>query len=325
MLAGAPLFAEVLPAIQSRVHGAHLVCHNLAFDVRMIAQELARSEAHFAPGVGYCTYLATRCKLNLAAELHGIRLANHHRALCDARVTAELLLRLHVDPNELTPARLKIPSSSTLVRTLRREATGWTPHIPLVRRMTGFATYPTSDFHAAAYFDLLDWALSDGVLTSDEQVALSEAACRMRLGPSELHELHQAYVQSIRSAVLRDGRVTPEESQHLERTAASLGVTMPLLEPTTPSEPASFAAFPHGTCVCFTGSAMSEKGEPIARSALESMAASRGMQPVERVTKKHCQLVVAQDPSSLSGKARKAAEYQIPVISVKEFLERIGA
>jgi ABC-type sugar transport system substrate-binding protein len=33
-------------------------------------------------------------------------------------------------------------------------------------------------------------------------------------------------------------------------------------------------------------------------------------------------LVVAADPTSLSGKAKRAREYEIPIISVEEFLKK---
>ena len=42
--------------------------------------------------------------------------------------------------------------------------------------------------------------------------------------------------------------------------------------------------------------------------------------PVESVTRAACDLVVAADPSSSSGKARKARDYAIPVISVDDFV-----
>jgi len=76
--------------------------------------------------------------------------------------------------------------------------------------------------------------------------------------------------------------------------------------------------------VCFTGSAIDEDGQEIAREALERLAASRGLQPVSSVTKKRCNLLVAADRASQSGKARKAREYEIPVVSVEEFLRMIG-
>jgi hypothetical protein len=43
---------------------------------------------------------------------------------------------------------------------------------------------------------------------------------------------------------------------------------------------------------------------------------------VERVTKKLCQLLVAQDADTQSGKGQIAAKHGIPVMSVREFLRQ---
>ena len=42
------------------------------------------------------------------------------------------------------------------------------------------------------------------------------------------------------------------------------------------------------------------------------------------MTKMNCDLLVAADASSSSGKARKARDYGIPVLSVAEFVEQLG-
>ena len=47
------------------------------------------------------------------------------------------------------------------------------------------------------------------------------------------------------------------------------------------------------------------------------------MQPVASVTKKGCDLLVASDLSSQSGKAHKARRYGIPVMDVIAFLDQI--
>ena len=43
------------------------------------------------------------------------------------------------------------------------------------------------------------------------------------------------------------------------------------------------------------------------------------------MTKKNCDLLVAADASSSSGKARKARDYGIPVVSVAAFVEQLGS
>ena len=66
------------------------------------------------------------------------------------------------------------------------------------------------------------------------------------------------------------------------------------------------------------------EGINISRDYLEKHAALAGMQPVASVSKKNCDLLVAADSSSRSGKARKAADYGIPVMTVTDFLDEIG-
>jgi len=57
------------------------------------------------------------------------------------------------------------------------------------------------------------------------------------------------------------------------------------------------------------------------RHLLETMAAIAGFQPVSSVTKKGCDVLVAADPTSMSGKAKKARDFEIPILSIQQFLE----
>jgi NAD-dependent DNA ligase len=52
------------------------------------------------------------------------------------------------------------------------------------------------------------------------------------------------------------------------------------------------------------------------------LAASKGFNVVDSVTKKGCDLVIAADVNSMSSKARAAKSWGIPVISAKEFLAK---
>jgi DNA polymerase-3 subunit epsilon len=49
------------------------------------------------------------------------------------------------------------------------------------------------------------------------------------------------------------------------------------------------------------------------------------LQPVASVTKKTCDLLVAADPESGSGKAQKARQYGVAIMSVEQFLAAVGA
>jgi len=75
-----------------------------------------------------------------------------------------------------------------------------------------------------------------------------------------------------------------------------------------------------GKRVCFTGEAFGFSGNTIERADLEALAAKVGLHPVRDVTKKGCDVLVAADESTMSGKAKKAKEWGIPVISVEKFV-----
>lgn len=62
-------------------------------------------------------------------------------------------------------------------------------------------------------------------------------------------------------------------------------------------------------------------GSELPRKELHEIAASLGLEPTSRVTKKACDLVVAADTSSQSGKTANARTYGIPLTDVHDFLK----
>lgn len=321
MLTAAPTFDEIAGGVASRLDGAFLVAHNLPFDARFLAQECERAEIGFEPGVGVCTLALTGEKLASAAARYGIDLAGHHRALVDARATAALLRAVVEECDSARAARMSAGRHTAAARTLRREAVGATSGTALARLLSR-ACYPSSLDACVAYFDLLDWALADGAVSSDEQSILDLQIGRLGLTASQVQAMHESYLASIVRAAERDGVVTATERELLSGICRSLGLSESSLPtPTTPGASASrVAELKPGTRVCFTGTATGPNGVAIEREALEAMAARIGCQPVASVTKKSCDLLVAADPSSMSGKAQKALHYGVPIMGVAEFL-----
>ena len=325
MLSSAPRFDEVVAGIARRLSGAVLVAHNLAFDVRMIRNEMRRINTDFDPGKGYCTLRMTGSKLGLVAAELGIGLENHHRALCDARATASVFKCIFGESTGKVPAVIRSGDLPPFQRTLRREATGWIPSMPLLRQMIEKARIPSSDVRFAEYFDVLDWTLADGVISDDELVVLDDVRRSLGLSESELGSMHEAYMQSLLAAIHRDGRVTEEEAAMYGRVAASLGFRDREIKPTSLLPDRGIPNLRPGARVCFTGSAIGRDGLPIERVRLEQIAAACGLQPVERVTKKLCDLLVAENAETRSGKGKMAAQYGIPIMTVHEFLMHVDA
>jgi len=318
----APTFAEIAPLVAARLHQSTVVSHNLRFDLRMLQQEFDRVGRPVEWGSGLCTLRLTGLKLGHAVRESGFELEDHHRAISDARAAAQVLWSLE-DWESSDPCEVAGAARREVCRTLRRDAFGIPIDRPL-RRWMRSACVPSSDEAWVEYFELLDHTLADLTLTDDEAQELE--ACRIRVGlqPRQVRSMHAAYFDSLRAAALADGVVTPLERTLLESAARSLGIESCEIPEVLDQSPPTRMELPTGTRVCFTGSAIDSTGGEIPREALERLAASRGLQPVSSVTKKRCNLLVAADRTTQSGKARKAREYGIPVLSVEEFLRILG-
>ncbi|MCY4368678.1 MAG: exonuclease domain-containing protein [bacterium] len=326
MVSAAPTFDEVAGALARRVGGATLVAHNLAFDARFLRQEFERLGTDFDPGSGFCTLRVTSQKLGLACERFGVPLTAAHRALGDARATARLAMELHRDEpistGGRTRCRIGYIAQGMNPRTLRRPpgtvgVRGSNEMVRIVSR----AHYPFSDEALLSYTDMLDWALDDHVITDSERRELRTVAADLGISEAQVRRAHRSYFDSIVAAVLRDHIVTPDERALLERVAYALDINDVTIPQVTDLPAAD--GLEKGMRVCFTGTA-TVGGETFDRSALERMAAIAGLVPVRSVTKKNCDLLVAADIATNSGKARKARAYGIPLISVADFVNLSG-
>lgn len=97
MVAAAPLFVEVADQFLSLCDGAIFVAHNVNFDYGFLRREFARLDRTFRMPKLCTVQLARRYLMKLSSyrlsalcKAYGIELKNHHRALADARATAEL-------------------------------------------------------------------------------------------------------------------------------------------------------------------------------------------------------------------------------------------
>ena len=325
MVEAAPTFAEIAAALARRMHGSTLVAHNLSFDSRMLSQEFGRIDTTFVAGSGYCTLRATSEKLGVACRRHEIAASEQHQALADARATALLLTRVYeaeeADRNDqgLAPCHIGYIDGSGTPRTQRRTGMGMVSN-EMVRTVSR-AHYPYSDEAMLAYLDMLDWVLDDHVITADERRELTELAQDLGISPSQARLAHQRYFDAVVAAALRDHVVTPDEYELMQLIAVALelpGVPIPDI-----TELPSVNGIDAGARVCFTGTAVVD-GRHFERDDLEHLATRAGLQPVGSVTKKGCDLLVAADASSLSGKAKKARQYQIPIMEVSDFLDCIN-
>ena len=330
----APSFSQIAGHLAQLLAGRVLVAHNLRFDGPFLAAEYQRIgvPAPLDPGQGLCTmalaaqYLpgAGRSLADCCARA-GLDLVHAHSALHDAQAAAGLLayyLRRAGQP----------PPWADLLAVATRAAWPALPATPVRPVGRGGAEEPAAHFlsrlvtqlpragnrDADAYLDLLDQALLDRHLSATETRALLEFAGSVGLGRAQVIELHEQYLSALVAAALADGVVTGAERADLERVTKLLGLEPAHLDkalhnpPTTAATKLGGFSLSPGDIVVFTG----QLGEP--REVWEERATAAGLVAAQSVTKR-TRLVVAADPDTLSGKARKARDYRIPIVDVATF------
>lgn len=316
MLEAAPTFEDIAGTLARVLGGNTLVAHNLPFDQRFVLQEFERAGIQVDPGEGVCTLRLTGERLDLACRRFGVELSHQHRALSDARATAALLV--HLEPaGSSRPVLVRSDVAPGVPRTLRRDAVGAAavPITPSRFRVR----YPTVDELSAAYLNVLDAYLDDLVLDDTERLSLDDLAAAFEIDAERRAHLHDAYLGALVAAARRDGVVSDAEHRLIAAVCAALGATPDLVPAVTLAPPAPEL---DGQRVCFTGSSV-VAGVVMSKEQLASIAANAGLQPVASVTKAGCDLVVAADVATTSGKARSARAWGIPVIGIREFMDLV--
>lgn len=333
----APTFAEVAGDLAARLAGRVVVAHNLGFDVRFLRYEYERLGLSVPLDVefGLCTMAmseryvrSTSRSLAACCAAAGIRQEAAHSALHDARAAAGLLgyvIRAAGRPEPWRtlfgggPAWPETPAGCG--RTLQRSASDLQPQSflsRLVDRLPRMSEVP----HADEYLAVLDRALLDRHLSASEQDALLDLADSLGLALDTAMELHRRYLTALARAAWEDGVVTDTERRDLLEVATLLGltsadVTCALTAAEGCRQPSEWGRFrlAFGDTVAFTGQMHGPRDE------WERKAAAVGLTVTSGGVTKRTRLLVAADPDSLSGKAGKARQYGIPIVTEHAFAE----
>ena len=322
----APTFVEIDSELSRLINGTIMVAHNISFDQRMLEQEFSRAKKAADLGAGFCTLQATKLKLEAACKEYGITNISAHRALTDARATALIFIKLleHLGTMEgLVPISITHDSLAKSPQLLSRAAISGNhkPGQQNLRRIVHGLGPSKEEGPELSYLDALSSVMSDFEITVDELKYLNDWAETLGLGSSKQKELHIAFLDQIVFTAKKDNYLSNTEKILIEKAAKTLGVNYK--EDTTTDQKIEEFSLKPGMKVCFTGTAIGKNGEELSRETLESYATKKSLIPVSSVTKKTCDLLVAADKSSMSGKTKKARDYGISVISVAEFLDLI--
>lgn len=332
----APTFEDIAGQVVQLVAGRVPVAHNLPFDAGFLRSEFTRigSPVDVAADLGLCTmrlagtYLAdSRRSLGACCESIGHRIEQAHSALDDARAAGRLLAYyLRVDPQfesrwqtQIVGARaipwprLTTCNARCVVRTTITPASSEDSFLSrLVSRV------PREDMGASvgSYLAILDRVVMDRSIGRHESAELIAAAAMLGLSREEAIICHGRYMSGLAAMARSDGVVTPEEEADLLAVSRLLGLpdhsARDALEDIVSSTEqnsllGTFTLTP-GAKIVFTGEV-----DGFNRDDMEAEADALGLRVMTSVSKKTT-LVVAADPDSLSGKARKAREVGIPIV-----------
>ncbi|WNM26394.1 exonuclease domain-containing protein [Demequina capsici] len=327
----APTFDLIAGDLASLLAGRVFVAHNSTFDASFLIAEFARAGWPLS-----LTREETLCTMRLAAQYgapaklgdccrhFGIPLDDAHEALADAVATAGLLARYI----EESPRRdewdqwlefgesLRWPSPPRLATPpfARGSASAGGDLLAGVSSSLSSAASGAADVVGAEdYLDLLDRVLLDRRISAAERAALSSLAGALGLGAGDVARLNRRYMLGVVEAVCADDVLTANDNAAIIQLAGLLdleALEVEALLASAESRVSSVAAeveLRPGDRIVFTGMSMDRKRE------LTALAEARGLVVWLNVTKR-VRAVVAQDPASQSGKARKAREYGIPVL-----------
>lgn len=345
---GAPTFAQLGPRILNLLSGRVLVAHNLEFDTRFLrAESLAVDESLVLSGArtlewtSICTmrlasdfYPASARSLDAVCGVAGIVRGSTHRALDDARDTAALLAhywslsRGHPFWAERLDAAGQWTFDEAACADWYPRSAAAAPQRHFVERIS----LEAAPIHAAGreldYLGILDRALLDGHLSRTEQDELVAVARDLGLPRAAVEHLHRSYLHRMIGAAWADGVLDASEVAELTSLAAALGVAdVSFGEPTLPAlvAPPVSSRLAGGSFALGEGDVVLLTGDMAVERALwVAHLAALGITVASSASKK-VKLAVAADPDSQSGKARRARELGIPIVTEAKLAELVGS
>ena len=344
----APTFAEIAPKLVELLSGRVFVAHNASFDRRFVVAELERIGYNLWSGIEMlCTMQLAREFLPGAGraladccDAYGIELENAHRASVDALATAQLLEAYILQTPMWEGWSEPGPGGNVVWPALIGPAVEWrtreamaNPPVHFLERITVKMPGYSGPAERLDYLALLDRCLLDWEISSHEARSLVCLAETLGISRATCKELHQLYFDQLTSIAWADGELTTAEIKQLVAVGGAL--VLPAASITAATNYTSGDDSPRHrqehdttlqsvTFVLAPGDKIVLTGEMTrSRSDWENELSALGYVPWPSVTKQ-VTLVVAADHDSLSGKARKARDYGIPVVEEAGLARLIG-
>ncbi|HCS60147.1 MAG TPA: DNA polymerase III subunit epsilon [Microbacterium sp.] len=353
----APVFSDIAADFADLLRGRVFVAHNASFDLRFLNAEFERSGYAIWGEIPHlCTMrlgaqfgLGGSSALAHACEGFGIENTQAHSAGADSLATAQLLaayLRTTADApawhdywfGHIAAAR-EFPYPQGRTTGVVWQARGDVEEeIHFLQRISADAKHPRATGAEAEYLALLDRCLLDRVISVSEAQQLASAAEELGFSRFEVQDLHAQYYSALAQVAWSDGMLAADEQSDLNAVAELLGIVGEAREsllhaagtPTrlTAASQASTSTAIAGAIGAFTlaqGDLIVLTGEMSRpRSDWEDELRALGYATHTGITKK-VRLLVAADPDTLSGKAKKARDYGIPIVNEDGLGRLLGA
>jgi len=356
----APVFEEIAGDVLALLSGAVFVAHNVAFDKRFIQSEMMRLRCELPDFPCLCTmrlaHLADPSphsrKLHALCDHFGITLEHAHSTYADVLATTKLMttciaklggssklsledLGVQEKPigTEFWP---RLPASGKSYK--RADAAQDLESQPsyIKRLIAHLPSAADIEPEIEQYLALLDNVLEDRLITADEGRKLYFLANDLGLFREQVIQAHHTYMRDLIGVALADHLISESEQKDLDQVRRLLSIPdqkyQQLVDEFEKQDLAGQAILGtvikpediKGKSVCFTGTfACRIGGELITRFLAEEMAAEKGM-IVRKTVVKGLDYLVAADPHSMSGKARKARKYGIRIIAEPAFWQMVG-
>lgn len=354
LLSQAPPFSHLAAEILRRLRGRVLVAHNAALELGFIEEEFRRLELDISPLSGVCTlrlaYLfgPSDRRLSFCCRHFGFPFQDGAGSLEDSICCARLFrhyVKLAEDEGYKDFDELGINISLP---------TSW-PELPAVPANRGYGlsfsreraskfsqqekSYlaglvqklpPASRSSTAFYYQKLDQALADGVMSLEEAEALCDLATTCGLSRVQIEAINQKYLRDLARLAFQDGGLDGhqggEKMSHINSVGKALGLSQREIEQIllqAQSVPQSAWSIYEkeqeklkGKKVCFLGSSQF-------REEAFAGAQELGLIPVEEVVKGLDYLVCAENEfqSTLADDARSRG---VQVIAEPIFWRMLG-
>jgi ATP-dependent DNA helicase PIF1 len=310
-LSSAPTLPEAWPFFSRQLEGCCVVAHGLPLIQTMIERECAVAGFSVDLGLGIDTQSFTGKSLEKSIIDLNVVPPLEETALGNALLTKMLFDDVAPKLDSVVAYR---PSAE--IREFGR--------IQSRDDLDSSATSRTTSDPETTYLDRATLLVGMGANEDESRRALEDFAASLGLSGRVVQHLNMSLLEDLLKAAKRDLCVSEDELIEMERVSSILGVDAPVIESDSSSPLRLNEILAPGMEICFTGSATDSDGNALERSHLEDLARMRMLKPVKSVTKK-CSILFAADPSSMSGKAKKARDQGVPVGSVSAFLNWIDS